>query len=269
VTTRTNDRRAPYSLQSDKGGARSLADEVFEWLVDELVSGRLRPGQFLSENDLATLLEVSRSPVREALRRLANDRLVRVFPRRGTMVAELDAQDCEDLYVTRALIEGEVTYMAARYCPLEEFKAFRSDLAGMREAFPDPREFFEQLRRFRMRLFHACPNQTLTDIASSLWRRSLPIQGLLMQLPEQLWETIRFHDDLLSALERRDSDAARAIMVGAADRAREVFLGTFFLQLRDGHRHVLRRSGVRDEDTPSDGVSRPSEESRKPNYRRG
>src|SRR5262245_463565 len=109
--------RLGYSLSRQRRGRRdedgeTLADKVFAWLTEQIISGALRPGQWVSENELAETFGVSRSPVREALIGLAHDGLVEVRPGRGTIIAELDPREAEDLYRTRQLADAELVRLA-------------------------------------------------------------------------------------------------------------------------------------------------------------
>src|SRR5687768_14385357 len=84
-------------------GKRTLADRVFEWLIEQIVTGNVRPGQWISEYEVASLLSMSRTPVRDAFRTFVRDGLLEPRHRRGTIIADLDAARVVDIYETRAL----------------------------------------------------------------------------------------------------------------------------------------------------------------------
>jgi DNA-binding GntR family transcriptional regulator len=82
------------------------ADYVYQWLREQMRLGGFAPGDRLREVELAAQLGVSRTPIREAIRRLASDGLVEGAPSRGVMFIELDKQQVRDIYALRAVLEG-------------------------------------------------------------------------------------------------------------------------------------------------------------------
>lgn len=88
---------------------RSVAEEVSRYLMRQLLLGKeYPPGSFIREDDLANKLQVSRSPIREALRELENHGLIQTIPRRGAMVTELTKQDIIEIYDVRLALESIV-----------------------------------------------------------------------------------------------------------------------------------------------------------------
>lgn len=77
---------------------KSLTENVVEYLRNQIILGDLAPGRKLKENDLASRLDISRGPLREAFRMLENEHLVVSVPRRGTYVSEVSVGDLEELY---------------------------------------------------------------------------------------------------------------------------------------------------------------------------
>src|SRR5690242_713975 len=92
----------------------SRAEFAYRRLQASIRSGELRPGQRMRESELANLLNVSRTPIREAIRRLSSEGLVVLGPSRGMMVAELDKQQVRELYSLRATVEGAAARLAAQ-----------------------------------------------------------------------------------------------------------------------------------------------------------
>ena len=83
----------------------TFSDRVYHAILELLVEHRIKPGEKLSEEELASLLQVSRTPIREALQRLASDGLVEFFPRRGAFAKEITLQDITELYEIRKCLE--------------------------------------------------------------------------------------------------------------------------------------------------------------------
>lgn len=93
---------------------RALRESVFQRLRQAILAGRLRPGDRLLESDIARQMQVSRAPVREALRLLENDGLVETAAHRGTFVTTVEPDECRELYELRAVIEGYAARLAVR-----------------------------------------------------------------------------------------------------------------------------------------------------------
>src|SRR5262245_1813857 len=113
--------------------APSLTDAAIARLANAIVSGRFQPGQRLIETELSATLGISRAPLREALRVLANDGLVEIRQSRGSFVAQPSTEDLERAVVFRAVIEGT----AARFVAHNRDPAVLSRLSGALQAMRD------------------------------------------------------------------------------------------------------------------------------------
>jgi DNA-binding GntR family transcriptional regulator len=190
----------------------SLADRAAAVLTSEIVEGTLRPGQWVSENELAARLGVSRSPVREALRALARDGLVEVRARRGTVITELSAADVADLYAARQLVETEMVRLAVGALDDAAIADLSAIVADARSAGPDPRSYYDTVWAAWELLAARCPNHAVRDLTALLWRRSIPLRGMLVALPQNRELMNRFLERLLAACRAGDAQAAATIM---------------------------------------------------------
>ncbi len=129
----------------------SLSEQVYDTLRDSIRSGRLKSGQPLQEVNIAADLGVSRTPVREVLARLASEGLIQVEGR-GYVVPQLSAQDVEEIYELRLMVEPEVLRkIAGRIAGRDQVQPFRTELANMVAAHEagDATAFMEANYRFR------------------------------------------------------------------------------------------------------------------------
>lgn len=115
----------------------TMQDKVYQILKKEICGGRYSPGQWLQENELADHLHVSRSPVREALRKLAGDGLVETIPNRGTFVRVLTAKDIEEVYEFRVLMESYAIRNSARHLTAELKEKMENCLKNLKQAYQD------------------------------------------------------------------------------------------------------------------------------------
>lgn len=113
---------------------RGLADDVSERLRDAIALGELPQGMALNERDLASALGVSRGPVREALRKLHDERLVEIRHNRAAIVRELSARDIEEVYSLRLVLERHAIERAAEHATEADIDALTSALAVLAAA---------------------------------------------------------------------------------------------------------------------------------------
>jgi DNA-binding GntR family transcriptional regulator len=153
----------------------SLTDSAIEHLANAIISGRFQPGQRLVETELSATLGISRAPLREALRVLANDGLVEIRQSKGSYVAQPSAEDLERAVVFRALIEGTAArFVAHNRDPVVLAKLGRA-LQAMREAHhrEDNDEFIARLWEFHREICLASDNPLLIqswNLASNITR---------------------------------------------------------------------------------------------------
>jgi len=118
----------PFAARATPARRRGASADVHDWLRHEILSGRLRPGQTLSENELAQRFGVSRTPVREALIRLESESLVLVRPQVGTAVAPIDLDAVADGQFMREAIECRTVALAAQRVSAADARELRAQL---------------------------------------------------------------------------------------------------------------------------------------------
>lgn len=197
---------------SDRHGHASAAGFAYATLRGEIMDGQLPPGHRLREQELSERLQVSRTPVREALSRLEADGLLVMQPRSGLAVAELDDAGVIELYETREALEGTAAQLAARYANPRDIAAMRGMLAAEALAPDDPAQQQRHNRAFHGALLAASHNrflvkslQVLHDALALLGPTTLLRQGRRAQAEAE-------HRRILEAIEKRDSATAEAEM---------------------------------------------------------
>jgi DNA-binding GntR family transcriptional regulator len=129
--------RRPLGPPIAPGSGRSMREEVHGRLRDAILSVRLLPGQAVSENEIVDMLEVSRTPVREALQRLANEGLVHVVPQVGTFVARMDLARIREALFMREAIECAALARIPARLDKAELQSLQAIIAGHRRASRD------------------------------------------------------------------------------------------------------------------------------------
>lgn len=207
------------SLPPEAGG--SLADRAYGLFRDGLRTALFRPGQRLLETELAEQLGMSRTPVREAIRRLQAEGLVAHLPARGLCVATYDAAQVDELYVMREALEGTAARLAAQHAGRPEVLVLQRMLA--QEHALDGEAAAEHNQRFHRALHQAAHNRYLLRSLSAI------SDALLLLGPTTLGTAGRAeaarveHRRIVAAIAARDAVAAEAAArahIAAAHEAR-------------------------------------------------
>jgi len=192
----------------------ALYEEVAERLRARIFSHELAPGSWLDEQAIAAALGISRTPLREALKVLASEGLVRLEPRRGCYVAELTEQDLDDIFPVIALLEGRCAWEAARRAAgadLAELAAIHKDLER-HAAANDPDRFFEANQAFHAAVQRIAGNRFLTQMIADARKVLRLTRRDSLRLDGRLRQSLAEHRAILSALQQRDADKAARLM---------------------------------------------------------
>ena len=195
---------------------------VAEALRDAIKSGMLAPGQRLMEIQLAEELGVSRTPVREAIRKLELEGYVVMMPRRGTYVASLSIRDVNDVFEIRTALDSLACALAAERITeneLESLQRLLVAIGGHIEA-GDMEKIVETDMRFHDLLYQASRNTRLVGIISNL-REQLTRS---MSFPGRLKETLEEHREIVDAIAQGDVQGAKQAAEAHMEKAERTLL---------------------------------------------
>jgi DNA-binding GntR family transcriptional regulator len=201
------------SLPTRSVGKRpQLPEEVASYVRELIISGAVRPGDFLRMERIAEAVGVSNTPVREGLLSLRSEGFVQLVPRRGFIVAAFTQQDIRDLFWAQAKLAGELAARAARNMTPERLERLHANLERYDVAIAaDDKEAIADLGH----VFHREVN-----LAADSQRLALLLGSVVKQLPNRFYATIQGqvegaraeHPMLLEAFHKRDARKARALM---------------------------------------------------------
>jgi DNA-binding GntR family transcriptional regulator len=174
-------------------------------------SGAFRPGDRLREAELAAQLNVSRTPIREAIRRLASDGLVEVAPSRGVMFIQLDKQQVRELYALREALEGTAARLAAQHASPDEIMVMHELLERSRSMLGDPVAIAQTNRIFHQSIHDAAHNRYLAQALRQLADSLALLPGTTYEGPDRSEAAQQEHVDILAAIEERDADKAETL----------------------------------------------------------
>jgi DNA-binding GntR family transcriptional regulator len=198
-----------------------------EWLRRAILAGDLRPGQRVTQEDIAEQIGVSVAPVREALRALEQEGQVTYVPRRGYSVTELRAADLEEIYELRGVLEER----AARHAlgsldadALERIRLAAKDCVDAAES-GDVAAELEANRRFHFGMLEAPDNPHQMRLIRLLWDSTEAYRALYYNSREERRAATEAHDRILEALHARDGDGLVAALDQHRSRALTVLRG--------------------------------------------
>lgn len=200
-------------LAPPPGEPSSLADQAYYALRELIVSLELPPGSPITEPALTARLGIGRTPVREALRRLALERLVEVYPRRGMFVTTVDVRDLARLCEVRAVLEPEAARLGAERATrldLEEINGLLEELADPRRR--EDRALIELDERIHRAIYRCSHNQLLEETLEWYYTHALRIWMLALDRTPDLQGAVLEHHALLDAIARGKGDRAAELM---------------------------------------------------------
>jgi DNA-binding GntR family transcriptional regulator len=191
----------------------SVVDQVYGVIRERILAGDLPRGARVHQEDIAADLGVSRTPVREALRRLAAEGLIEMRTNRGARVTDLGPDDMEQPYEARLVVEPGAARLAAQRELSKPRARMRRAVAAQRRAIPDVARTFAANREFHIALAEASGNAFLLQFIEHLWvaRIGEAIYEHQAETPEQMSQDADEHEQILSAIEAGDARRAESL----------------------------------------------------------
>src|SRR5882757_1102749 len=189
-------------------------DRAYARIRDLVISGEFAADEPLSERSLSDRLALGRTPVREALKALANDGLLTIHPMRGTFVRQLSFDDLREIHELRLALEGMAAYLAATRGPTEGLERCAKELRRVRSrAAIDVEEAQQVGWIFHDELFRATANGRLVQAYDNLRAQSgLALQKMQQYSADRTRQAVNEHLDIHAAVEAQDADAAQQRM---------------------------------------------------------
>lgn len=193
----------------------SIADQIFEQLERDILTGKYQRGEVLSEMRLSAELGVSRTPIREALRRLEQENIL-IDSGRGAVVVGISREDMLDMYEMRIQIEGLAAQRAAGCIRQEQLEQMRETLDLQRfyiqQSDSDHADQIKDLdSRFHQLLYESCGSKAFCETLSSLHKKMTKFRKASVRRHSRAVESLAEHEAIYAALERHDGEAAREL----------------------------------------------------------
>jgi len=192
----------------------SLSEAAYSRIRSMIITLELEPGSLISESALMSTLKMGRTPIREALRSLANEKLVEVYPRRGMFVSRVDVANLSQLSETRAVLEIKAAELAAtRSTPADQeiTKALINEIRAIKGDLDMP-TLIGLDQRIHHHIYQCTHNEFLASALDNYYAHALRIWFLALDRVEHLADAIIEHRALLEAIASNDPKAASKAM---------------------------------------------------------
>lgn len=220
-------RFARYMKGAPKHG--QVSDTVFEVLQEAILDGVLPPSSWLREKELAQELAVSRTPIREALRRLAVEGLVIITAHQGAMVVPLTMEDILEVYIVRETLEGLASRQAARYRTQEQLDQLDGILDQMRRegSHGSPQNLAALNIEFHKVIRKAARNHFLDRFLTQIEHAVRRFGNTTYEFPEWATDSLEEHRQITEALRSGNPDAAEKLAIEHMQHARRLRIKLF------------------------------------------
>lgn len=206
----------------------SLADQVFEKLESDIITGFYPRGEILTELKLVEQLGVSRTPIREALRRLEQEGLI-ADSGKGSLVLGITIEDLMDIMEIRHRVEGLAAFYATKNITEEELKQMRS-ISELQDFYFAKRDL-DRLRQmddqFHKMIYQISGRTVLRDTLQPLHRKTQRYRKQSISDDSRLEASIREHKEIFKAIETKDANRAEELMTKHISNAKEYMIGRY------------------------------------------
>ena len=209
-------------------GHKTLREKIVEVLRETIIRQKIRPGERITELEVAERFGISRTPIREAFRQLESEGFLTIIPRKGAIVSDIREQDIKDFYEIKGVLEGYAARRAVERMTDKDINrliqlndeirecAQRQDVSGMTRAH----------NAFHNLILESCGNHKIQQVVAGLVRQFLRFRFYVASLVH-VEAILREHSEIVEAIRARDADKAEACMVKNAQLGLEVLLKEF------------------------------------------
>ncbi len=193
----------------------TVREKVYRLLKEAILTGKLLPGQYYTEIQIAETLEISRTPVREAVNDLINDKLLVAVPRRGVKVREFSETEVEQVFMLRRVIEGEVLNKVVKTITNDCLIQLKRILQEQKEAVEEQNriQFIQLDQRFHNRLMEIAGYKLVQEMVNYLHNITRLIGHQAILVDGRMDEVIKEHQEIVKAIEEKDYIRSKEKMI--------------------------------------------------------
>jgi DNA-binding GntR family transcriptional regulator len=200
---------------------RPLYEEVAELLRQRIFSRELAPGDWIDELKIAAELEISRTPLREALKVLATEGLITMKMRRGAYVTEVNDKDLRDVFHLMAVLEADAASTAAQTATDEQLEELNALHRQLSQSTNDRVQFFTINEAFHVKLLAVANNRWRDQMVADLRKVMKLNRAQSLLKTGRIEESLAEHDAIMAALNKRDAAGAQVAMQAHIESGQE------------------------------------------------
>lgn len=186
---------------------KSLKDRVYSYLQDQILKGNIKPGGRIMEKEICLKLNVSRTPIREALMKLETEKFIQIIPHRGFIVKEITLEELEEMFTVIGCLEGIVAAISISKMKEHEFNMLNRAFEKMKSSLQknNHREYIKWNLEFHEIYIKASGNKLIYEIIALLKKRFYEHSAKMRQLPEWEKKSMEGHQKILELLNKKDA----------------------------------------------------------------
>lgn len=189
---------------------QTLRERILETIRDAILKGILRPGEKVSEPELAERFGISRTPIREAFRQLESEGYLTVIPRKGAVVVDLSERDVEEFYAIKSILEGYAARIAATRMSerdIDKLEMLNRRLSQYARE-NDARNFYKTHQEFHDLFVAAAGNSKLAELIDQLGLKFSRMRMAALAVPGRMETSVQEHRKIIEALRERNGEKA-------------------------------------------------------------
>ncbi len=193
---------------------KTLHEEIANNLREMIMSGELREGDKIKENELCELMDISKTPLREALRVLSAEGLIRLIPNRGSYVTTPTFKEIKEMFDVMSVLEGVCARTAAEKMSNIDYEKLKKIHLQLEENFrlKNQKNYIRNNNKYHSFVQELAGNKTLNQIVNGLRQKILLYRYKSLNLSGRFEQSIQEHRDLLEAFRKRDAEKAELLM---------------------------------------------------------
>ncbi len=214
----------------DSFSYQPLRKQVYEVLRKAILSGKLKPGEKITEVEIADKLNVSRTPVREAIRMLELEELIAIIPQRGVFVAGIKSiKEINDIFQVRSELEGLAASQATKHISEEQLKKIEDNIEQIKKCIADKdlERCIEIDIAFHQIIYEASDNKWLQKLLDTLFEQITRFRGRSLGREGRMAKALHEHKELAEALSERDAKKAKKLSKQHIESARQSVISVF------------------------------------------
>ncbi|MEX0802658.1 MAG: GntR family transcriptional regulator [Candidatus Binatia bacterium] len=219
----------------------TLVDRAVIYIQKEIAQDRLRANQKISENQIAKQLRISRTPIREALRVLERDGLVKLSPRRGAQVVEVTPEDACEIFLLRSNLIGFAVRLATPCITGKDICKYKKWIKELQRAAKqsDSQTFLEITSAIERFFTNQCGSVRLKRFIETLGNPCLKYRAFLTSVPGYTEEVVNCHLRISEAIEKKDASRAESLRRAISEKGRRLIYQYFLSHFNKDREHKM------------------------------